>query len=388
MDKQLASLRGLNFWIYATNAVLLPFLPLYFSSKGYTSSQIGFLLNVGPLVSIFAQPLWGYLSDAWQTVKKIVGILWVLAILCSIGLFSSTTYGWTLTFVLLMFFFLQPALPLLDSLTVQSVARRGSSYGSVRLFGSLGFTTVSLAGGTVLAWLGGIEKIPYLYWSLWLFPLLLLIPLRDEQSGSERMTLKTIGTIFRNKSFLWFLLLVLILSVPHRMNDSLLGLYMKQLGASDNMVGWAWALGAIVELPAFLLLNRVLRRTHEFSLIGIASLLFSLRWVGYAVAEDPWLLLALQAGAAVTFAVFWISAVHYTARILPDHLSATGQSLLAMVFLGLAGMLGGVIGGWLNDSFGGGSMYVFASVTAFIAGVGFLGTQFASRRQRAWRRER
>jgi PPP family 3-phenylpropionic acid transporter len=232
----------------------------------------------------------------------------------------------------------------------------------------------------VLAWLGGIAKIPYLYWSLWLFPLLLLLLLRDEPNGSERMTLRTIGTVFRNKSFLWFLLLVLILSVPHRMNDSLLGLYMKQRGATDNMVGWAWALGGIVELPAFLLLNRVLRRTHEFSLIGIASLLFSLRWLCYALAEDPWILLALQAGAAVTFAVFWISAVHYTARILPEQLSATGQSLLAMVFLGLAGMLGGVIGGLLNDTFGGGSMYVFASAASLLAGIGFLGTQFAVRR--------
>jgi PPP family 3-phenylpropionic acid transporter len=385
MDKQLLTLRGLNFWLYATNAVLQPFLPLYFGSKGYTSSQIGFLMNVGPLVAIFAQPFWGYLSDRLHTVKRIILLLWALAIACSVGLFVSASYGLTLSFVLLMFFFLQPSMPLLDSITVRSVEKRGASYGSVRLFGSLGFTTVSLIGGTVLGLLGGIARIPYLYWATWIVPLLLLIPLRDEPAGGERMSLKTMGQIGRNKAFLWFLVLVLIISVPHRMNDVLLGLYMKQRGASDNMVGWAWALAAIVELPAFALLNRVMRRVHEHSLIGFAALLYSLRWLGYALADDAWTLLALQAGASVTFAVFWIAAVHYTARMLPGHLGATGQSLLAMVFLGLAGIIGGTVGGRLNDAFGGGSMYAFASVTALFAGAGFLATQFAARRRKGWR---
>lgn len=385
MEKQLLTLRGLNFWVYATSAVLLPFLPLYFGSKGYTSSQVGFLMNVGPLVAIFAQPIWGYLSDRWHTVKKIVLLLWGLTIVCSIGLFGSTSYGLTLSFVLLMYFFQQPSMPLLDSITVRAVQKRGASYGSVRLFGSLGFTAVSLTGGTLLGMLGGISRIPYLYWATWIVPLLLLIPLRDEPTGGERMSLKTMGQIVRNKEFLWFLMLVLLISVPHRMNDVLLGLYMKQYGASDNMVGWAWALAAIVELPAFALLNRVLRRVHEYALIGIASLLFALRWLGYALAGDAWTLLALQAGASVTFAVFWIAAVHYTARMLPEHLGATGQSLLAMVFLGLAGMIGGMTGGWLNDSFGGGSMYVFGSVTALIAGIGCLATHFVASRRNGWK---
>lgn len=381
-DRQMLILRGMNFWQYAILAVLAPFLPLYFANLGYSSSQIGFLMMIGPFVASMIQPFWGYLSDRLQTVKKIMFWLWILAIISSIALFNSGgSYALTLCFVLAVYFFYQPSMPLLDSISVQSAERRGSSYGSLRLFGSMGYTVVSLSGGLLLAALGGITKLPYLFWAAWVVPLILLLFLRDEPTEGEGMTLKALKELFTNKSFLWFLFLVFVISVPHRMNDVMLGLYMKELGASDAMVGWAWALAAGVEIPVFALLGRYLNRIHEYVLIGIVGLLYTLRWLMYYVSDDPWVLLALQAGAAITFAVFWIVSMHYVARILPPQLGATGFSLLSMVYLGLAGMTGGVIGGRLTDLFGGASMYLFATIVSFIGGILFLATEAVSRRR-------
>lgn len=375
-------LRGLNFWQYAILAVLAPFLPLYFSNQGYSSSQVGFLMMIGPFVASLIQPLWGYVSDRLRAVKVIIFGLWVLAIASSAVLFNAgTNYGLTLAFVLALYFFYQPSMPLVDSISVQSASRRGIPYGSVRLFGSIGYTAISLTGGALLAQMGGITQLPYLLWAVWIFPLLLLIFLRDEPAEGGGMTLKSLGALFTNKSFLWFLVMVFIISVPHRMNDVMLGLYMKELGASDSMVGWAWALAAVVEIPVFALIGRYMHKIHEFALIGIVGLLYALRWFMYYVTDEPWVLLALQAGAALTFAVFWLVAMHYVARVLPPELGATGFSLLSMVYLGLAGMSGGLIGGWLKDLYGGESMYLFAALAALLGGVLFLVTQYLSRRR-------
>lgn len=384
-DRQMLILRGINFWQYAILAVLAPFLPLYFANLGYSSSQVGFLMMIGPFVASMVQPFWGYVSDRLQTVKMMIFWLWMLAIVSSVALFNSgESYVLTLCFVLSLYFFYQPTMPLLDSISVQSAARRGRSYGSLRLFGSLGYTVVSLSGGLLLAVLGGITGLPYLLWAAWVVPLLLLIFLRDEPAEGEGMTLTTLKELFTNKSFLWFLFLVFVISVPHRMNDVMLGLYMKELGATDAMVGWAWALAAAMEIPVFALLGKYLNRIHEYVLIGIVGLLYTIRWFMYYVSDDPWVLLALQAGAAITFAVFWIVAMHYVARILPPQLGATGFSLLSMVYLGLAGMTGGVVGGRLSDLYGGSSMYLFASITSLVGGVLFLATEAMSRR-RAWK---
>lgn len=384
-DRQMLILRGMNFWEYAILAVLSPFLPLYFANLGYSSSQIGFLMMIGPFVASMIQPFWGYLSDRLRTVKLIIFWLWILAIISSVALFNSGgSYVLTLCFVLALYFFYQPSMPLLDSISVQSAARRGKTYGSLRLFGSLGYTVVSLSGGLLLAALGGITGLRYLLWAAWIVPLLLLIFLRDEPVEGEGMTLTSLKELLTNKSFLWFLFLVFVISVPHRMNDVMLGLHMKDLGATDAMVGWAWALAASLEIPVFALLGKYLHRIHEYVLIGIVGLLYSIRWFMYYVTDDPWVLLALQAGAVITYAVFWIAVMHYVARILPPQLGATGFSLLSMVFLGLAGMTGGIVGGRLSDLFGGASMYLFASIASLIGGVLFLVTEAMSRR-RAWK---
>ncbi|WMT42131.1 MFS transporter [Paenibacillus sp. D2_2] len=271
-------------------------------------------------------------------------------------------------------------MPLLDSISVQSASRRGSSYGSLRLFGSIGYTVISLSGGLLLVALGGITKLPYLLWAVWVVPFLLLLFLRDEPAEGEGMTLATLKELFTNKSFLWFLFLVFIISVPHRMNDVMLGLYMKELGASDSMVGWAWALAAAVEIPIFALLGKYLHRIHEYVLIGIVGIIYTLRWFMYYVSDDPWVLLALQAGAAITFAVFWITSMHYVARILPPQLGATGFSLLSMVYLGLSGMTGGIVGETVR-LVRGASMYLFASIASLLGGVLFLATEVLSRRR-------
>lgn len=379
-DRQLLTLRGLNFWLYATN-VLTPYLPVYFLAKGYTSAQIGFMMMLGPLLAVFFQPLWGYLSDRLGTVKKIVFVLWSIAILCSIGLFLSESYGSTLIFVTLLYFFWLPSIPLMDSLTIKAAERRGRSFGSIRLFGSLGYTAILVACGLLLGKTIAISGISYVYWAAWIVPMLLLISLKDEPAAAERAALRSLIPILRNRSFLVFLLLVFLISVPHRMHDVMFSLYLKEAGGTDAMVGWSWALAAVAEIPAFALLGRYIHRVREFNLLAVVCLLYTLRWVLYAVTSEPWALIALQAGAAVTFGVFWITVVHYTVRILPEQLTSTGQSVLAMVFLGFAGITGASLGGWLEDRYDGPAMYVFASIVSFAAALLFLGAERLGRRR-------
>jgi MFS transporter, PPP family, 3-phenylpropionic acid transporter len=45
-----------------------------------------------------------------------------------------------------------------------------------------------------------------------------------------------------------------------------------------------------------------------------------------------------------------------------------------MVFLGLAGITGGTVGGWISDQWGGASMYIFGASLAFLATILFFGT--------------
>nr|WP_317891290.1 MFS transporter [Paenibacillus oceani] len=389
MTRQLFAVKGVLFSFYALQAVLLPYLPVYFGMKGYTPVQIGWLMNIGPFVAMFAQPVWGYLSDKYNTIKRIIGLLWLFTILASVGLFLSGTFGLAFWFVMLLYFFMYPSIPLLDSLAMKSIRGTKQSYGAVRSWGSAGFSIVAILSGYMLAWIGGIEKIGYLFWALWLVPFALLMFLK-ERAGQEqganadtRIRIQDIGVLLRNRMFLWFLIMILIVSIPHRLNDVWFTLYLAELGAPDTWFGLAWAVASISETLAFAWLGRHLHKYHELAVLGLTSILYAARWAAYAWIDDPSVLIALQASHSFTFALFWMATIQYAVRLVPSEMGSTGQAIVSAVFLGLAGLLGGVIGGWFKQEWGGGSMYMFGAVLSAIAAMLLYATH-QYRRSRGW----
>jgi PPP family 3-phenylpropionic acid transporter len=382
MNTQITSLRSLQFTYYATTAILLPFLPLYFAHRGYDSAQIGMLMMIGPFVAMFAQPMWGFLSDRYRTVKWIILLLWCLTIASSVGLFAVSGFALSFLFVLLFYFFMLPSVPLLDSISIQSAQQNGMSYASVRIFGSIGFCVIAIVSGFVIPLIGGLDHINYLYWLLWLFPIpILLFTLKDVLGGGPRISVSAIHSLMKEKTFLWYLFMVFVLMIPHRANDALFGLYLHEQGAPDWMVSASWALAALCEAPGFLLAGRLLRRYNELALLGIVALLYTVRWTVYALVHAPLALFFLQASHFLTYGLFWIIAIHYVTRIVPEELRSTGQSLLSAVFLGMAGIVGGYLGGLLQDWIGASGMYGWGAGLSLAAAAMLLATNAAERRR-------
>src|SRR5699024_40323 len=82
-NQSLTPLKMLLFSFHARNTIILSYLPLYLEYKGLNGTEIGWVLAVGPLAAIVAQPFWGYMSDKYKTVKYIL-------LICIIGLLLSS----------------------------------------------------------------------------------------------------------------------------------------------------------------------------------------------------------------------------------------------------------------------------------------------------------
>src|SRR5690625_5931385 len=174
----LVPLKMLLFSFHATNTIILSFLPLYLDFRGLNETEIGWVLAVGPLASIFAQPFFGYLSDIYKTVR---GILLV----CVIGLLIFSTLFFqmnTLLSIMLMgavfYFFTTPIGALGDSLAQRRADELNISFGTIRMWGSVGFATSALIVGEILA-RAGIEYMiwPYLFFGT--LALLVVFRLKD-----------------------------------------------------------------------------------------------------------------------------------------------------------------------------------------------------------------
>src|SRR5690625_5105856 len=122
----------LLFSFHATNTIILSYLPLYLRYKGLNGTEIGWVLAVGPLASIFSQPFWGYLSDKHKTVKLMIQICVVGLLVTSVLFFQMNTLIAILLMGAVFYFFTSPIGALGDSLAQRSAEVNGVPFGRIR----------------------------------------------------------------------------------------------------------------------------------------------------------------------------------------------------------------------------------------------------------------
>lgn len=355
--ESLLSLKMLLFCFHATNTIILSYLPIYLRFKGLDGTEIGWVLAIGPFAAIFSQPFWGYISDKFKTVK---GTL----VICVIGLLLSSTLFFqmeTLIAIILtgavFYFFTSPIGALGDSLAQRRADDLHVNFGSIRMWGSIGFAISSLIVGKVLSTVG----IEYMIWPYLFFGTLALIvalSLTDVKVDSDPIQLKDVKQIIQNKPFFIFLFIVLFISISHRANDSFIGLYMEQLGGDESLIGMAWFVGVASEACVFALAPFWFQKLHPLVFIMIAGLLYSLRYFIYSVVHDPVLIVPLQILHGITFGTFYLASFSYITRLIPKLLQSTGHLIFYAVYFGVSGIFGSLIGGALIDTFGGSMLYI------------------------------
>jgi PPP family 3-phenylpropionic acid transporter len=222
----------------------------------------------------------------------------------------------------------------------------------------------------------GIQYLGYMYASLMLLSVLSTYYVKDSKVKPIPVTGESLKRFFKNRSFLWFLVLVLMIATAQRMNEGMLALYLIQLGGTESHIGKAWMLATFSAVPAMALMGSLLRRYHELILFILASFFFALRWGINSFAEDPVILIYSQLLHFATFPIFFVSSIHFIYKIVPEELRVTGQAILAAVYGGLGGIIGIGGGGWIMDHYGPQTLYQIGSLLCLTAGVAAIITYF------------
>lgn len=364
-----APVKAFNFLFFALLAIFIPFLPVYFDEQGLSPSQIGFIVGTGGFITIVAQPLWGMISDRTKTIRKVLLLLLVCAIMTGFVLYHTGTYSLIILFAMLTYFFLMPVDPLTESLNFRVAESAGISYGSLRTYGALGYAVMSLFAGYIMTSYGA-HSLAYLFAAIGLVSFVITLFMPDAPVSGKPVTLSSLKHFLSSKETLLFLILVFISSIPARMNDTYLGVYIKELGGTASLVGQAWFLAAGSEIVVFALSFWWLRKGSELILIALSGFFYFIRFFASAWIEDPHLLAYLQLLQLLTFPVFYSAAIQYLYRIVPVEWRATGQTVLALLFFGVSGIIASFAGGALYEAFGGRTLFLT------ISGMSLAGTLF------------
>lgn len=350
--KQL-NLSALEFMFWATFAAYYPFTVIFLQDKGLSNTAIGTILSINSFIVIFAQPFWGMISDRIRSVKKVF-LLCLITSTIVIQFFPviPSAIGMGILLAALAIFE-APLGALMDSLVIQQIRNEPDlSYGSIRLWGSLGYAVFAYLFGLV------VDKAP-MHYNFIIFAVMATITIlitrkiKDKGSASS-ISFKEmrISQLLKNYSYISFLLFSIVIYIPHRASFSFLPNLLALVGASPGTQGIVAAIMAFSEIPLFLAGHKLLKRFKPIHLILGSSLFFLLRQVAYLTAKTPEQVILAQLFHGPSFALFLNGAVYYIDSLAPDKLKSTAQTLATSLYNGVSGILANYGGGWVIDNLG------------------------------------
>lgn len=368
-NESLTPLKALIFHFHATNTIIISFLPLYLQYKDLSGTEIGWVLAIGPFASIFSQPFWGYVSDKYNTIKRILNLSIIVMLVMSIIFFQMNSLIAILIVGAFFYFFSSPVGALSDSLAQRRAMDLNISFGTIRMWGSIGFAFSSLVVGEFLSRAG----IGHIVWPYVLFGgLLLLISfgIKDVKTEASPVQLTDIGKVLKNKPYLLFLALLMLVTITHRANDSFIGLFITELGGSEDLVGTAWFIALISEAFVFATARFWFRKYHPVVFVIGASILYTFRWFLYGITISPVIIIMLQVLHGFTFASIYLSAFDYVSRVTPSSMQSTGHLIFYTVMFGISGIIGSMGAGFIMDHFNGNILYILMGCLSFIGVIG------------------
>jgi PPP family 3-phenylpropionic acid transporter len=169
-------------------------------------------------------------------------------------------------------------------------------------------------------------------------------------------------------SFAVFLAVSLLAQGAHAAYDLCFSLHLRDLGATDALIGLAWAIGVVFEVALLRCVEPLVARFGAPRLLAAALLGAGIRWALLAVVRPLPVLLALQPLHAISFALWWTASVAHVKDRAPAHALAAAQGLFT-AFVG-AGSVAGMLGwGTIYRRAGGGAVFGTAAAVAVAAAI-------------------
>jgi PPP family 3-phenylpropionic acid transporter len=367
-----ARLASFYFLFFAYSAAYVAYFPLYLASRGLDAAGIALVLAAPQMARIVAPAAWGWIADRFGAQRGIVAGSCASMAVCFAALPFIEGLSPIAWLVALTGVFSAGALPLVEAITLGAPGGPGR-YGPIRLWGSVGFIVVLLAGG---AW---VDVVPLAT----LPPALALLALaalgsawtlpkgaRHPSPPPLRLELPPAARAVLAGGF--------CMAAAHGALYAFYTLHLQREGYGGVAIGAMWTLGVLAEIAVFAYLPAILRRHSLSSILVFSFACAILRFlvIGWA-AFVVWLLIAVQLLHAATFGAFHAASVAAVHRIFPAHAQGRGQALFSSIGYGAGGAAGALLAGWGWERGGPQLAYSLAS------GVALLGAYFAYRLKRA-----
>jgi PPP family 3-phenylpropionic acid transporter len=370
-QRNLWTLRLYYFLLIGGGGFLFPFINLFYTQQGLSGTEIGLLSTIASLVALIAAPWWGRRSDATAHPRRLLQFGLLATSLCMLALSQQTIFAWMALIVTLDAALSINVAPLSDvvALTVTQQGRAG--FGSVRLWGSLGWAVTALLGGWLIEQTGlftmfagyaisgfaSIALLAVLRIPRWGQP----HPDRTEAAPSYSWR-ATFTALWHDRTLLGLTLALSVLWFSLNGLRQFEPVFLDQLGAGETIIGLASTIGAAVELPAMLWVDRLGRRYSSGRLLRMSFLLTMTVALSVVIAPTVPVILFSHVIDGVAYSFFAVASVLFIAEVAPQRQVTTMMAIFTVTLPAIVRMISGPVSGWVFDARGAYALYVIGVI--------------------------
>jgi PPP family 3-phenylpropionic acid transporter len=357
--------------VYIAIAAWAPYLAPYYRSLNLPLEAIGLLMAMTSAVALLSAPIWGMIHDRLPQSRTLIPLASAILAVGCFGLAGSGA-SWLLVPSAAAFAVGASGLtPMMDVRVLDMAAADRTRYARVRVWGSISFMVAAPLVGVLINHQGPGA----LFWVLAPAALVgglatVLLPARTSAVRAPSLR-RAPGVVLGHRPIALFLIGALVGWTAVAAQNAFFSIYLAQLGASSDIVGWAWSVAALLEVPAMFFFPVLARRFGVERLIVAGSLILVVRQAANVVFTDPALLVGFSLIQGLGYSLLLIGGITFVSRRAPMGTAATAQGILTAVASSSATILGsglgGVVAGWLGIR----GLYAVASCLG-IAAVGLI----------------
>jgi PPP family 3-phenylpropionic acid transporter len=372
------SIRLYYFLITGASAFVIPFIGLFYQRQGLSGTQIGMLGSVAAVTSLIAAPFWGRWSDQTSSPRKPLRIAFIGSAVVYLIISRHDTFIWLAILTCINGILSAGIDPMSDAIAVNMLkGQTKSGFGSIRLWGSLGWAVMVLISG----WIIERTSIISAFWGYMVLMVstVIVIGLLDvgdrkkEENGKSFTagTLNMIAVIGRDRALIGMAISIGIVWFTRTGIYQFQAIYMDQLGAGESLIGLTSTLGALIELPGMLWADHLIHRYGSHRVLGFTMLLYTIMH-GFIVAYPS--VPAFMASAAlggIAFSFYNVGIIVFLSERAPFGQTATVLALYTSTLRGLISMVAAPLAGIIFDRNGGYWLYVVAMAGSLMGALVF-----------------
>ena len=320
--------------------------------KGLTVSEASIIMGFGLVArAISTMFIFPYVSKILSNKRVLISFTAASLIVALLYIPIESFSG---LFIMTMLFsvFYPALLPAVESCASTLMQHGKLHYGKARSLGSLGYVVAVL----ILSMLTGLYGEQMILWMM-IFglaallaiqfmpaPQVLTLPPRKEETKSL-----SFKELFKYKSFIVVLFVVILLQGAHASYYNYGYIYLQELNVNPFYIGMILNVAVLFEILYFFKADSILTKWKPSSLLLLAAIGSTLRWVLVYLFPNISVFIVSQALHALSFAMAHYAFVQFISKTLPKEQIPNAQGMYSALAMSLSAAVLTLLGGALYE---------------------------------------